>query len=89
MEDLVEHIAGGIDINKGAAIKPDLTQCNISHDLHCFLEFKGDTWQERKGLLQDPLKKFKQQEELHNRGETQNITDVRATLQSQQDVMDV
>ena len=64
-------------------------QCDISHDLHRFLEFEGDTWQERKGFLQDLLKEFKQQEELHNPGETQDTTDVRTTLQSQQDALDV
>ena len=65
MEDLVKHIAERIDINDGAGIEPDLMQCNISHDVHSFLELEGDTWQERKGFLQDLLKEFKQQEELH------------------------
>ena len=58
MEDLVEHIAERIDIDKGAGIEPDPMQCNISHDLHRFIEFKGDTWQERKGFLQDLRKEF-------------------------------
>ena len=59
MADLVELMAERIDINKGTDIVPDLMKCNISHDLHHFLEFKGDMWQERKGFLQDLLKEFK------------------------------
>ena len=45
MEDIVEMLADRIDINKGAGIEPDLMQCGIRHDLHSFLENKGDTWQ--------------------------------------------
>ena len=89
MEDLVEHIAEGIKIDEGAGIEPDLMQCDTSHALYQFLEFEGDTWQERKKFLHDLLKEFKQQEELHNPGETQDTTDVRTTLQTQQYAMDV
>ena len=78
---LAEHMADRSDIDKQAGIKPDLMQCKISHNLHDSLELKGDTWQERKG--------FQQQEEPHTPGETQDTTDVRTTLQSQQDAPDV
>ena len=57
--------------------------------MHNFLELKGDTWQERKGFLQDLLKEFKQQEEPQNPDETQDTTDARTTLQSQHNAMDV
>ena len=46
MEDLVDHIAEIIGIDKGAEIEPDLMQCNINHDLHRSLEFEGDICQE-------------------------------------------
>ena len=89
MRDLVEHMAERIDIDEQAGIKPDLMQCNISHDLHDFLELEGDTWQERKRFLQELLQEFKEQEEHHNPGETQDTTDVRTTLHLQQNAMDI
>ena len=58
MEDPSEYIAERIDIDEGAGIEPDLMQFDISHELHRFLEFEGDTWQERKGFLQDLRKEF-------------------------------
>ena len=89
MADLLELLAERIDINEGAGIASDLMQCNISHDLHHFLENKGDTWKDQKGFLQDLLGECKQQEEEHNPGETQDTTDIRTILQLQQDTMDV
>ena len=86
---MVEHIAERIDIDKGAGIEPDLMQCDISHDLHHFLEFEGDSWQERKGFLKDLLAEMRKHKEEQNPGETQDTTDVRTTLQSQQGAMDV
>ena len=87
--DLVELLAERIDIDEGVGIAPDLIQCDISHGLHHFLEHGGDTWQERKGFIQDLFKEFKQQEEAYNLEETQDTTDVKTTLQSKHDMMDV
>ena len=42
MEDMVEMLADIIDIDEGASIEPDLMLCDISHDLHSFLENIGD-----------------------------------------------
>ena len=58
MGDLIEHMADRIGINEQTDIEPDLMQCNISHELHDFPELEGDTWQERKGFLQELLQDF-------------------------------
>ena len=65
---LLEHMAGRIDINEQAGIKPDLMQCKISHDLHDFLELNGDIWQEHKGFLQEFLQEIKEREQQQNLG---------------------
>ena len=41
------------------------------------------------GFFEDLLEDLKKHEESHNPGETQDMTDVRTTLQSQQDALDV
>ena len=87
MADMVEILAERIDIDKGAGIAPDLMQCDINHDLHYFLENKGDTWKDRKGFREDLLGELKQHEEEHSPCETQNTTAGRITLQLQQDAM--
>ena len=89
MGDLVEHMADRIDVDKQVGIKPDLMQCKISHKLHNSLESEGDTWQERKGFLQELLQEFKEQEEQHNPGETQDTSDVRTTHHLHQSNMDI
>ena len=77
---LVEHMADRIDVDKQAGIKQDLIQYKISHNLHDSLELKGDTWQERKGFLQEIIQEIKEREKQQNPGETQDTTDVRTTL---------
>ena len=62
METMLEILAEKIDIDKGAGIKPDLLQCDISHELHTFLETKGDMCQERKEFLEDPLAEIRKHE---------------------------
>ena len=53
---MIEMLAERIDIDEGAGIELDLMQCDISHNLHYFLENKGDTWKDCKGFLKTSLK---------------------------------
>ena len=46
-------------------------------------------WKDHDGFLEDLPEALKKHEEEHNTGETQDTTDDRTTLQSQQDAVDV
>ena len=90
METMVEMLAERIDIDEGSGTEPDPLHCDISHDLHTFLENKGgDTWQERKEFFEDLLTEMRKHKEEQNPGETQDTTDARITLQLQQGAMEV
>ena len=89
MTDTVEMLEERIDTGEGAGIKVDLMQCDITHDVHYFLENEGDTWKDCKVFLENLLKELKKHKAEHNVGETQDIKGIKTTFQLQHNVMDV
>ena len=86
---MVNQLAERIDVDKFAGIEPDLMQCTISQELHDSIESEGDTWEDCKGYFLSLLMEIKELEEKQNSGETQDPVDVRTTLHSQQNVIDI
>ena len=76
-------------MDKFAGIEPDLMQCKISQELHDSLKLEGDTWEDRKEYILSLLMEIKEREEKQNPGETQDTADIRTTLHSQQNKMDI
>ena len=84
-----EMIAERIDVDEGAGTEPDLVQCNISNDLHTFLQSERDTCHQRMEFLKELLAEIREDKEEQNLGETEDTPDVRTRIQSQNNVMEV